>query len=142
MRLLHLYPPLMGAGVRIQILSHDPPRVRVSMPLRFYNSNMFGSHYGGSIFSMCDPFVPLILYYRLEKKCLVRDKHTEISFLKPGRGVISSIFDVSDEKMNEITATLDSHGKAEPIFTLDVVDEQGQCVAQVKKTIWIRTNTN
>ncbi|MEZ4704143.1 MAG: DUF4442 domain-containing protein [Bdellovibrionota bacterium] len=138
MRLLHFYPPLMGAGVRIRIMDPTHMVVKVSMPLRFYNQNMFGSHYGGSIFSMCDPFVPLILFYKLGKKYRVRDKHTEIQFLKPGRGVIHSTFQVDDSSVQEIESNIKKEGKAEPVFVLEVKDQENEVVARIKKTIWIK----
>jgi hypothetical protein len=53
---INLYPPYLGAGVRITRISDDFRDVEVEMPLRFYNRNYFGTHFGGSLYSMCDPF--------------------------------------------------------------------------------------
>ena len=61
MRLLSLYPPYLGAGVRVTRVSDDLRTFEVEMKLRFYNRNYVGTHFGGSLYSMCDPFYMLIL---------------------------------------------------------------------------------
>src|SRR2546429_7301474 len=58
---INLYPPYLGASVRVTHISDDFRRVEVEMPLRFYNRNYFGTHFGGSLYSMCDPFYVLML---------------------------------------------------------------------------------
>ena len=49
-RLINMYPPYLGAGVRITHVSEDFLNLEVEMPLRFYNRNYFGTHFGGSLY--------------------------------------------------------------------------------------------
>ena len=60
-RWVNLYPPYLGAAVRVTHISDDFRNVEVEMPLRFYNRNYVGTHFGGSLYSMCDPFYMLML---------------------------------------------------------------------------------
>jgi uncharacterized protein DUF4442 len=58
---INFYPPYLGAGVRVACIADDFRHIEVEMPLRFYNRNYFGTHFGGSLYSMCDPFYVLML---------------------------------------------------------------------------------
>ena len=51
-RWVNLYPPYLGAAVRVTRISDDFRNVEVEMPLRFYNRNYVGTHFGGSLYSM------------------------------------------------------------------------------------------
>ena len=88
---INLYPPYLGASVRVTYLSDDFRRVEVEMPLRFYNRNYFGTHFGGSLYSMCDPFYVLMLANILGPDYIVWDKAANIRFKKPGKGVMKAI---------------------------------------------------
>ncbi|EXE18898.1 translation elongation factor P domain protein [Acinetobacter baumannii 1440750] len=45
--------------------------VRVKMPLTWKNQNLVGTHFGGSLYSMVDPFYMLILMHHLGSKYIV-----------------------------------------------------------------------
>ena len=47
--------------MRVTHISDDFLTAHVEMPLRFYNRNYVGTHFGGSLYSMCDPFYMLML---------------------------------------------------------------------------------
>ncbi len=59
-RLINWYPPYMGAGIRVTHVSDDFRRIRVEMRLRWYNRNYVGTHFGGSLFAMADPFLMIM----------------------------------------------------------------------------------
>ena len=62
---INLYPPYVGAGVKVSKVARDWSEMTVSMKLRFYNRNYVGTHFGGNLFSMTDPFHMLMLMKRL-----------------------------------------------------------------------------
>jgi hypothetical protein len=86
------WPPFFGAGIRIREISDDFTYVRVEMKLRFWNRNYVGTHFGGSLYSMVDPFYMLMLIENLGRDYIVWDKSASIRFLKPGRGRVSAEF--------------------------------------------------
>lgn len=65
MRFVNLYPPLLGAGIRLSYPKDDPYTIVVRMGLHWWNKNLFGTHFGGSLYAMCDPFFVFIVLKNL-----------------------------------------------------------------------------
>jgi Domain of unknown function (DUF4442) len=124
------YPPLLGAGVHVRRISADYREVDVEMKLRFWNANYVGTHYGGSLYSMTDPFYMLILIENLGRNYIVWDKAASIRFRKPGRGKVTAQFRISAEEIEQIRQVLE--------FTVEVKNEAGEVVAEVQKTLYVR----
>jgi uncharacterized protein DUF4442 len=61
-RFLGLYPPYLGAGIRVTRVSHDFREIDVQMGLRWWNRNYVGTHFGGSLYSMIDPSLMLMVH--------------------------------------------------------------------------------
>jgi acyl-coenzyme A thioesterase PaaI-like protein len=136
-RLLNLYPPYLGAGVRVRA-SADFLTFEVRMRLRRWNRNYVGTHFGGSLYSMCDPFFMLILMQALGREYIVWDKTATIRFRRPGTGTVRATFHIPAERVAEIRAAADRDGKVEPTFRVDVVNETGDVVAEVEKLVYVR----
>jgi uncharacterized protein DUF4442 len=136
-RLLNLYPPYLGAGIRVKA-SPDLRTFEVRMRLRWWNRNYVATHFGGSLYAMCDPFFMLILIEALGRGYVVWDKSATIRFRRPGRGTVAAVFHIPQEKIDEIRAAADAARKVEPVFQVEVVDEQGEVVAEVEKLVYVR----
>jgi len=136
-RLLSLYPPYLGAGVRVKA-SPDLRTFEVRMKLRWWNRNYVGTQFGGSLYSMCDPFFMLALADALGRGYIVWDKAATIRFRRPGRGAVRATFHLPQEKIDEIRAAADAQGKVEPTFTVNVLSEEGEVVAEVEKLLYVR----
>lgn len=136
-RMLNLYPPYLGAGVRVKA-SPDLRTFEVRMKLRWWNRNYVGTHFGGSLYTMCDPFFMLMLVDALGRGYIVWDKAATIRFRRPGRGAVRATFHIPQERIEEIRAAADAGGKVEPMFTVEVVDDQGEVVAEVEKLLYVR----
>lgn len=137
-RRIRFYLPYLGAGVRVTHVSDDFRTVKVEMPLRFYNKNYVGTHFGGSLYAMCDPFFMLMLINILGPGYIVWDKAAAIRFKKPGKGLVKATFTISEEKIAEIRAAADSQPKVEPEFHVTVTDENGDVVAEIDKLLYVR----
>ena len=83
---LNFYPPYLGAGVKVRHISSDFREVRVSMGLTWYNRNYVRTQFGGSLYSMTDPFYMLMLMENLGRDYVVWDKAAHIEFVSPGKG--------------------------------------------------------
>jgi len=112
--------------------------IDVEMKLRFWNKNYVGTHFGGSLYAMTDPFFMLMLLDNLGPEYLVWDKAATIRFKKPGRGKVRAEFRLSDEQVDEIRRAVAANGKAEPTFVVQVKDEAGEVVAEVEKVLWVK----
>lgn len=137
MRLLNLYPPYLGAGVRVRS-SADLRTFDVRMKLRWWNRNYVGTHFGGSLYTLCDPFFMLILMGQLGREYVVWDKAATIRFRRPGRGTVHARFSIPPERVEEIRAAADRDCKVEPVFTVQVVDDRGEVIAEVEKLLYVR----
>jgi acyl-coenzyme A thioesterase PaaI-like protein len=135
-RLINFYPPLLGAGIRSRTVNERT--IRVEMKLSILNRNIVGTHFGGSLYAMCDPWFMLLMMRQLGPDYIIWDKAARIDFLQPGRGKVSAIFHVPQARVDEIRAQADSGQKVEPIFTVDVLDAQGQVVARVETLLYVR----
>jgi hypothetical protein len=135
---LNLYAPFLGAGIRVKRLAPGWKEVDVEMKLRWWNANYVGTHYGGSLYSMTDPFFMVMLIENLGQDYIVWDKSATIRFKRPGRGTVIASFRLSDQQIDEIKQALNAEKKIERVFTVEVKDESGTVIAEVEKLLHIR----
>lgn len=136
--LINHWPPYLGTGIRVAHIAEDYRSLTVEMPLRFYNRNYVGTHFGGSLYAMVDPFYMLMLLKTLGKDYIVWDQSACIDFVNPGRGKVRACFSLDDEMIEEIKRKTADGGKFLPTYPVDVVDEEGTVVARATKTLYIR----
>ncbi len=139
--LFNLYPPFRGAGIRIKKISASWDEILVEMKSRWWNRNYVGTHYGGSLYSMCDPFFMIMLIEQLGKGYVVWDKAATIRFRKPGRGRMRARFALPASDVETVRRNADRDTKTDAVFRVDVVDDDGDVVASVEKVIQVRTKT-
>jgi hypothetical protein len=137
-RKINFYPPYLGAAVRVTHISDDFLNVEVEMPLRFYNRNYVGTHFGGSLYSMCDPFYMLMLINILGPDYIVWDKAATIRFKKPGKGVMKAAFQLTEAQIAEIRAAAETQPKVEPQFQALIKDSEGNVVAEIDKLLYVK----
>ena len=135
---LNLYPPYIGAGVTVAHIAEDWSLMTVKLTLRWYNRNYVGTHFGGNLFTMTDPFYMLMLMHRLGPAYKVWDQKAEITFVKPGKGTVVANMTVSEEQLEAIRAATVNGAKHFAEFDIDIVDEDGDVVATVHKTLYVR----
>lgn len=141
-RLLNIYGPYFGAGVKIEEISKDWRYARVSMKLRWFNKNAVHTHFGGSLYSMVDPHYMLLLMKILGKEYTVWDKRAYIDFIKPGKGKVMAEFVITEEMLNDIYQHTKDGEKFLPTYTVNVMDESDTLICKVEKTMYIRKRTS
>lgn len=134
----NLWPPLFFAGIKASYISQDFKEIDVQLKLRWYNRNYVGVHYGGSLFSMTDPWYMLMLFHVLGGAYYIWDKQAEINYIKPGRGKVTAQFRLTDEVINEIKEKTATGEKYLPEFTVEIRDENNQLIATVKRTLYVK----
>lgn len=137
-KLMNFYPPYIGAGIRIKHISDDFMRAEVEMKLRWWNKNLVGTHFGGSLMSMSDPFYMLLLLQKLGREYIVWDKASSIKFKRPGKGKVTCVFEITESLLTQIKEEVSMHGKKDYILPLTITDEQGEIVCELEKTIYVR----
>lgn len=137
-RLMNLWPPFFFTGIRVTRIDEDWREVEVEMRLGRLNRNYVGTHFGGSLFAMTDPFYMLMLVHRLGRDYVVWDKAATIDYVSPGRGTVRARFRLDDDRLAEIRAATAEGAKALPVFRCEVTDTQGGLVATVDRTLYVR----
>jgi len=137
LRLVNIWPPFAATGIHVN-WGPDMKSAEVTMKLRPWNRNFVGTHYGGSLYSMCDPFYMLMLIKNLGPEYIVWDKAASIRFRKPGKGTVRAEFRLTDAQLDDIREQLKALPKYEPIYSVEVKDGSGDVVAEVQKTLHIR----
>ncbi|WP_298619153.1 DUF4442 domain-containing protein [uncultured Zoogloea sp.] len=136
--LMNLWPPFIGAGIHVERLSPDYTEAVVRMRLGLLNRNYMGTHFGGSLYAMTDPFFALLVMHQLGRGYVVWDKASSIDYKLPGRGTVRARFRVTPEQVEAIRQATAGGDKFEPVFTVDVVNRKGEVVATVEKTVYVR----
>lgn len=135
---MNAWPPFLFSGIRITALAEDYRHARVELRQRWYNRNYVGTHFGGSLFAMTDPFWMLTVMQNLGRNYYVWDRAGEIEFLKPGRGTVVAEFRLDDALLDGLRAETADGQKHLHWFSNDVVDAQGDVVARVRKQVYLR----
>lgn len=133
-----LWPPFLFSGIRVTEISDDYRHARVELRLRWYNRNYVKTHFGGSLFSMTDPFWMILMLQRLGPDYLVWDQAGEIQFIKPGKGTVAAEFRLDDAVVDEIRAAAAGGEKVLRWFEVDVRNAAGETVARVRKQLYVR----
>jgi hypothetical protein len=136
--LINLYPPYWGTGITVKSISPDYRKICVQMKMRWYNRNYVKTHFGGSLYAMTDPFFMLMLMHILGKEFVVWDKAAHIDFVKPSAGTVTARFLIKEDQIEDIINSTSGGQKYFPELSIDVVNEAGEKVAHVIKTLYIR----
>ena len=135
---LNLYPAYLGAGIRVRHISPDFRQAQVKMGLHWFNRNYVRTQFGGSLYSMTDPFYMLMLMNLLGRDYIVWDKAAHIDFISPGKGTVYADFQIDDALLADIRARTANGEKYLPELTVAVHDAEGTLVAKVRKTLYVR----
>ncbi len=136
---INFYPPYIGAGIRLK--SFDKVKMNdflIEMKQTWYNRNLFGTHFGGSLYAMCDPWFVFICICNLGSDYIVWDKSASIRFKKPGTGRVRAFFHIDDEVLSEFKAQADRDGKMTTTLHTVITNEDGEVIAELDKEIYIR----
>lgn len=137
-RVMNLWPPLLFAGIRILEWDADFRRVKVRLGHHRLTSNFFHTQYGGSLFSMTDPFWSIMLVHALGPDYTVWDRRGEIEFVTPGRTAVVTEMSIDQRVVDELRDATSSGAKVLRWFESDVLDAHGGVVARVRKQVYVR----
>lgn len=135
---MNLWPPFLFSGIHVAEIGNGWRSARVELRMRPWNRNYVGTHFGGSLFAMTDPFWMLLVKERLGRDHFVWDQAGSIEFLKPGRGTVSADFELDDATVEAFREATAGGDKYLHWFQTDIVDGEGDTVARVRKQVYAR----
>ena len=136
--LMNIWFPFLFSGIRITKFNDDFRYVKVELKGHWYNKNYVGTHFGGSLFAMTDPFWMIMILRNIGSQYVVWDKAAEIEFIKPGRGRVTAEFKLEESMLEELRSAAAGNQKVLRWFDIAVVDSQGDLVAKVRKQVYVR----
>lgn len=135
---MSLWPPFLGAGVKVETFAEDGSRVVTSHTPRLLTRNAVNTAFGGTVQSMTDPFFMLMAMQRLGSGYNVWDVEANVVFRKPGRSRIVADMRTDDATFDMIREQTADGSKYLHWFEVDVVDEEGDVVATVRRKVYFR----
>ena len=135
---MSFWPPFLGAGVKVKEFADDGTRVVVTHKANILTKNAMGVAFGGTMSAMTDPFFMLASMHRLGKEYRIWDTAGEIKFVKPGRGRITADMRIPEETYALIKEKTANGDKYLHWFDVDIVDEEGDVVAHVRRQVYYR----
>lgn len=135
---MNLWPPYLFSGIRVTDIGDDWRSARVELRRHLWNRNYVGTQFGGSLYSMTDPFFMLMIMENLGRDYIVWDKAANIEFVSPGKGPVFADFHIDEHLLEEIRQHTAAGDKYLPKLHVEVRDGAGTLVARVQKTLYVR----
>ena len=135
---VNCWPPMWANGIRIKYVSPNVDQIDVQIRPRWFSVNVIGTLFGGSLFTMTDPFYMLILLHQIGKEHIVWDKKTSIDFVSPGKNTINVTYKLTPAERQNIVEKCSDGSPLFKTFEVELRDVKGQVVATVEKTVYIR----
>ena len=135
---INTWPTFVAQKISVTELAEDWTRAVIRLDLTPENANYFGTAFGGSLFSMIDPFVVILAANQLGVDYAVWDKSVEIDFVRPGTGPVTATVDMPADVIDEIRAATADGQKLLKTFEVPLLAEDGSAVALQKRVLYIR----
>lgn len=135
---MNIWPPFFGSGIKVTKISKDFRYVEVVLRMRWFNKNYVGTHFGGALFAMTDPFYMLMLIKNLGSKYIVWDKAAKIDFKKPAKGTVRAIFTFTPEELSAIEHCVEKNNKYVFDKPVNILNSNEEVVAVVTKTLYVK----
>lgn len=133
-----LYPPFLGAGIRVKNVSPDMRSLDVHLLELPWTRNIHGTQFGGSIYAMTDAFYAYMLQVSLGNAYVAWDKAAHIRFRRPGHGTLKAEFRLQNDDIARVRRDVDAHGKTDATFVVHVRDARGNVVAEIEKHVTVK----
>jgi acyl-coenzyme A thioesterase PaaI-like protein len=134
----NLWPPFIGAGIRVEHIGSDFRSITVAMQQRWYRRGLLGTTSGGSLYAMTDPFFALMVRRSLASDYMVWDKAGSIEYLAAARGRVWARLELLEEDVQQIQRMTANGDKHLHLFSVDVRDDEGMTIARIEKMIYVR----
>ncbi len=136
--MVNLWPPFWGACIAVQEFGENYRYARVRLKRGLLNMNYVGTHFGGSIYAMTDPFYMFLLIHILGPGYIVWDKGAEIDFKRPGRTDLFADFKITEDIINNIKDKTAAGEKYIFSLPVSITDTAGEEIATVEKILYVR----
>ena len=135
---MNLWSPFRATGIRVRRIAPDFREAEVELSLSWHNRNYIGTHFGGSLYAMTDPFHMVMLTHVLGPAYIVSHKGGAIEYLIPTKEKVHARFALDDATIADIKAHTANGQKYLPKMQVEVKNAASEVVARVVHTLYIR----
>ncbi|WP_067837666.1 DUF4442 domain-containing protein [Nocardia lijiangensis] len=137
--LFNIFPPYLFGGVRVKHIADDWTSVRVTYTVRPWNrNNPNRAAFGGTLYSMTDPFFGIMAYGQLGRGYRVWNTVGNIEFIAPGRGTVTATMELPPQQVDAIREATRDGSKSITDHSADIVDADGNLVARASQKLYAR----
>ena len=137
-RVLRWWPPFVFSGIRVLEIADDWSSARIELRRRWNTANYVGTHFGGSLFAMTDPFWMILVMETLGRGYTVWDKAADIEFIKAVREPVYAQIRVDPVAIAELRSATASGEKVLRWFETEIRTAAGELVARSRKQLHVR----
>ena len=135
---LNAWPTFAAQRIQVDEIADDWSRAVISMRVGPDNGNYFGTAFGGSLFSMIDPFVVVLAAKQLGPSYAVWDQTAEIDFRRPGTGTVTALVDMPADVVRSLADEARGGAKVLRWFEVPITGEDGTLVAVQRRRLYVR----
>ncbi|HIW95392.1 MAG TPA: DUF4442 domain-containing protein [Candidatus Corynebacterium gallistercoris] len=137
-RYMSLWPPLSGSGVKMTHVSEDWSSARIELSLRWWNANMHGAAFGGTLFAMTDVMFGTLVARHLGKDYEAWTRTGTFQFLQPGRNGAYLDVEITPELSRWMKETVAEDGYANVPYTSVIKNKDGSIVGIGQQDLHVR----
>ena len=135
--LLNTWPPFRRQGIGVTNINKSLTRIDIQLKPKWSNRSAFAV-FGGSVYSMTDPFYALIFLAHIGHSHIVWDKSALITFISPAKNTINVTYEITPAQIQDVVERCKDGAPVLETFNVDLIDTSGELVAQVEKVVYIR----
>ena len=132
------WPTLSAQGITVVELADDFTRAVIRMELTAENANYMGTAFGGSLFSMLDPFLVIMALNQLGPGYNVWDQAAEITFVSPGKQAVTATVELPVSTIAQLREAAADGAKVLRWFEIPITHDDGSVVARVRRQLYVR----
>ena len=139
--LLNLYPPLLCQRIRIVEIAPGFTACRVRVARSVLTRNLFGTTFGGTIFSAADP-IHAVLYWQVfaRRGMSIQAwlKSARVEYKKPAATALTLDFTLAGRDVTDALAALAQDGHFVRTFRTEAIDAHGEVCAVIETDVYLR----
>ena len=132
------WPPLLFSGIKLTHVSEDWSYGRIQLNMRFWNQNMHGAAFGGTLYSMTDVLFGTLVARRMGVEYEAWTRTGTFQYLQPGRDGAYLEVEVPDEMVAWIKQTIEKDGYCNVPYTSIVKNKDGSVVGIGQQDLHVR----
>lgn len=135
---MNIWMPLAGSGIRFIEWADDNSSARVQLNLRWWNQNMHGAAFGGTLFAMTDVAFGTVAARFFGKEYEAWTRTGTFQYISPGRDGAYLDVEVTPEMAKWVKKTIAEDGYANVPFTSIIKNKDGSIVGIGQQDLHVR----